>query len=68
MKRSTKRFLAMAEQLDKEIDKSVDLFFEKRPFLTRNGEGFKEQTDEDIIKKVDNQIAIDELVKEIKKL
>lgn len=69
MKRGTKRFLALAKQLDYQAERRVDLFLRQRPFLTEGGEPkILERTDEDIIAKVENDFAIEKLLKELETL
>lgn len=65
-KNKTRKFLKYAELLDKELEKSNELFFSQRPFLL-------DPTKEPVILDTNqeeiemNEIAIAELVKKIKK-
>jgi len=70
MKRKNKRFLYLADQLDKEIEKSTEIFFKERPWLEDLSiePVFKEErTDDEIEEKITNEKTIERLIKEISK-
>ena len=70
MSRKSSSFLAIAERLDKELDVSYELFFKQRAFLedpTKSREIIS-LSEEDIERKVDNIIAIEQMSKKIKEL
>lgn len=65
MKRSTKQFLNLANSLDRELDKNLEMFFSKRAFLldpTQERVIDETRTDEDIEAKVDNDYAIEAII------
>ena len=71
IKRKTRKFLQLAHQLDKELDKSTELFFKDRPFLedpTLEPVIKEEHTDEEIEEKITNEYTIENLIKEIQAL
>lgn len=71
IKRKTKQLLKLASQLDKEIDKSTELFFKDRPFLedpSLKPVIKEEHTDEETEEKITNEYTIENLIKEVKAL
>lgn len=66
--RSTKQFLAFARQLDRELETSSELFLKQRPFLEGGKGEILSQTDEETIEKVENETAIEQIVKKLKTL
>lgn len=69
MKRKDKKFIQFTDQLDKQLEKSIDIFFEQRKFLLDFSEPeITSMTDELIEDKIQNQYAIEFQVNAIKHL
>lgn len=64
----TKRFLQLARKLDEALEESSDIFFSQRPFLDDKSLEPKmlSQSDRESERKIDNEVLIEELLKEIK--
>lgn len=67
MSRQVRRFLDIADSLDRELTKRTELFFELRPFLDDSTVEPKilERSDDFIERKVDNDIAIERIIRRI---
>lgn len=69
MKRKTQQFLRFADQLDKELDKNIEIFLKQRPFLENKDikpEILEERSDDEIEEKITNDFAIKELIEKIR--
>lgn len=68
MKRKVKQFLNLSKRLDAELEKSSDIFLKQRPWLadsTYKSE-ILSRTEEESIQKIENDIAIEEIQKELR--
>ena len=63
----TKRFLQLAEKLDEALMESVDIFLAQRPFIEdKNLEPeILSLTDEEIERKIDNEVILEKVLQEI---
>lgn len=63
----TKTFLALADQLDKELEKDSELFFKQRPWLVGLAQEpeILPRSDEDIEKQIYIEMTIQEIVKKL---
>ena len=69
MSRKIGKFLGMAMTLDSQLTKKMDFFFKERPFLEENIEPvFVQRTEDEMDAKVDNDIAIEQIVRKIQML
>jgi len=68
MNRKAKQFHILAKKLDEEIEESKEIFFAQRPWLLNQSQEavLKERTDDEIERKIQNDIVVDELIKEIR--
>lgn len=69
--RKNKKLLQLIIRLVEEIEKKQDIFFKDRPFFEDHSIEpviGKEHTDDEIDEKITNEMAIEEIVKEIEAL
>jgi len=70
MKRTTKRIINLCDQLSIRLEKKIDLFIKQRPFLENKEIDpiILSRSDEKIIEKTENDIAIETITSELQKL